>query len=219
MEKFVIPVLVSTVLLLGGIVAYFLKGQNDKLDQIYLSTRSLPDDVKKMKEGDLPALTKRLEDHQTLLTKRLEDHQALLVALASARGASAGPEYQKLLENLLKRILKAELDQTNAAIAKLKEGQSSFQKEVARLSQMVDRQSRLAAAVPFSSTVSLERLRTLKAGDTVSVPTSPSMIFSIRNVREFSDALREVTESYKELGIEPRVLELTLPKSESQKPK
>jgi len=88
MEKFVIPVLVGTVVLLGGIVTYFLKGQNDKLDQIYLSTRSLP-----------------------------------------------------------------------------------------------------------------------------------SMTFSIRDVRDFSEALREVTESYKELGIEPRVIELTLPKSGPQKSK
>ena len=184
-------VLIGSVVLLLGIVGYFLIGQNDKLNVIYSNTLTLPEDVKKIKETELPNIA-----------KRLEDHQALLVALASARGGSAGPEYEKLLENLLKRILKAELDKTNAAIAKLENGQSGFHKDLTRLSQLIDRQSKLAVASPFAAFLSPERLRALKAGDTITVPASPSVTYFVTSPRDFSAVARDITETYKGLGLE-----------------
>ena len=184
-------VLIGSIVLLLGIVGYFLKGQNDKLNVIYSNTLTLPEDVKKIKETELPNIS-----------KRLEDHQALLVALASARGGSVGPEYEKLLENLLKRILKAEIDKTNTAIAKLEEGQSGFKKDITRLSQMVERQSRLAVAGPFAASFAGVKHLELKAGNVFTVPVPSSLTFSVTNPRDFSAFSRDITETYKELGIE-----------------
>ena len=192
---------------LVAIVAYFLVDQNEKLNTIHKTTISLPKEVEKINKD----VEKIRDIEMRNITQRLNDQQALLVALASGSGRSVAPEYKKLFENLLRPILKSELDKTNAAIAQLQERQSNFHKDITRLSQAIERQSRLAAASPFASSLSRARLLELKMGDTFTVPAPSSLTFSITNPHDFREVARDIAETYKGLGIKALTAEPKAP--------
>ena len=117
-------VLVALVTVLLAVVAYFLKDKFDKIDVIYQSSLSLPEEVKKIKEIEIPKIS-----------KRLDDQQSVLVALVTATGRSVSPEFKDLLEKLLKSLIKAEIDRTIDTITTLQKSQSVANQGIAWLAE------------------------------------------------------------------------------------
>jgi hypothetical protein len=217
------------------VVAYFLKGKFDKIDVIYQSSLSLPEDVKKIKEIEIPKIS-----------KRLDDQQSVLVALVSATGRSVSPEFKGLLENLLKSLIKAEIDRTiatittlqtsqsvaNQGIARLAEEQAGLNQRIARLtselndlsktvalaavkaeivavktelnklSELMDKQQKVAAVSWIAPFFTTEKLAGVKAGEVIDLGAMRPTSFVVKSPAKLSEITKDITRTYGELGLE-----------------
>ena len=227
--------LVALVTVLLAVSAYFIKDKLDKIDIIYQSSLSLPEDVKKIKEIEIPKIS-----------KRLDDQQSVLVALVSATGRSMSPEFKSLLENLLKSLIKAETDRTIATITTLQTSQSVANQGIARLaeeqwglnqriaqmtsdlndlskkvalaavkaeilavktelnklSELMDKQQKIAAVSWIAPFFTTEKLARVKAGEVIDLGGMRPTSFVVKSPAKLSVITKDIAHTYGELGLE-----------------
>lgn len=227
--------LVALVTVLLAVSAYFIKDKLDKIDIIYQSSLSLPEDVKKIKEIEIPKIS-----------KRLDDQQSVLVALVSATGRSMSPEFKSLLENLLKSLIKAETDRTiatittlqtsqsvaNQGIARLAEEQAGLNQRIAqmtsdlndlskkvalaavkaeilavktelnKLSELMDKQQKIAAVSWIAPFFTTEKLARVKAGEVIDLGGMRPTSFVVKSPAKLSVITKDIAHTYGELGLE-----------------